>query len=80
MFGFTDSDYAADSVDRKSTLGYVFMLSTGAVSWSSKQQAIVTLSTTEAELVAATTCACQGIWLRKILEELHFKQVGATTV
>ncbi|RVW60251.1 Retrovirus-related Pol polyprotein from transposon TNT 1-94 [Vitis vinifera] len=52
----------------------------GAVSWSSKKQPIVTLSTTEAEFVAATTCACQAIWLRKILEELHLKQVGATTI
>ncbi|RVW19208.1 Retrovirus-related Pol polyprotein from transposon RE2 [Vitis vinifera] len=49
-------------------------------SWSSKKQPIVTLSTTEAEFVAATTCACQAIWLRKILEELHLKQVGATTI
>ena len=80
MFGFTDSDYAGDLDDRKSTSGYVFMLGSGAVSWSSKKQPIVTLSTTEAEFVAATACACQAIWLRKILEELHFKQVGATTV
>ena len=38
------------------------------------------MSTTEAEFIAATTCACQAIWLRRILEELHFKQVEATTV
>lgn len=80
LFGFTDSDYAGDPDDRKSTSGYVFMIGSGAVCWSSKKQPIVTLSTTEAEFVAATTCACQAIWLRKILEELHFKQQGPTTI
>ncbi|KAK2986839.1 hypothetical protein RJ640_011064 [Escallonia rubra] len=80
FFGFTDSDYAGDQDDRRSTSGYVFMLGTGAVSWSSKKQSIVTLSTTEAEFVAATACACQAIWLRRILEELQFKQTGATIV
>ncbi|KAL0432364.1 UNVERIFIED_CONTAM: Retrovirus-related Pol polyprotein from transposon RE1 [Sesamum latifolium] len=68
--GFTDSDYAGDIDDRKSTSGYVFMLGSGVVSWSSKKQSIVTLSTTQAEFIAATSCACQAIWLKKILEEL----------
>ncbi|KAL3721830.1 hypothetical protein ACJRO7_034209 [Eucalyptus globulus] len=80
LFGFTDSDYAGDVDDRRSTSGYVFMLGSGAVSWSSKKQSIVTLSTTEAEFVAATSCACQAIWLRKILEELQFKQQKATII
>lgn len=74
------SDYAGDQDDRRSTSGYVFMLGIGAISWSSKKQPIVTLSSTEAEFVAATSCACQAIWLRRILEELHFKQPGATTI
>lgn len=80
LFGFTDSDYAGDSDDRKSTSGYVFMMGTGAVSWSSKKQPIVTLSSTEAEFVAATACACQAIWLKKILKELHFKEDGPTQI
>ncbi|GKV28920.1 hypothetical protein SLEP1_g37906 [Rubroshorea leprosula] len=74
MFGFTDSDFARDVDDRKSTSGYVFMMGTTAVSWSSRKQLIVTLSTTEAEFVAATSCACQVIWLLRILEECHSKQ------
>ena len=80
LIGFTDSDYVGDLDDRKSTSGYVFMMGSEAISWSSKKQPIVTLSTTEAEFVAATSCACQAIWLRKILEKLQFKQTGATTV
>ena len=42
----TDSDYAGDLEDRKSTSGYVFLLSSGAISWSSKKQLVVSLSTT----------------------------------
>ncbi|KAL0398210.1 UNVERIFIED_CONTAM: Retrovirus-related Pol polyprotein from transposon RE1 [Sesamum radiatum] len=51
LLGFTDSDYAGDQDDRRSTSGYVFMLGTGAISWSSKKQRIVTLSSTEAEFL-----------------------------
>ncbi|XP_052203974.1 secreted RxLR effector protein 161-like [Diospyros lotus] len=73
LLSFTHSDYAGDQDDRRNTSGYVFMLGTGAVSWSSKKQPIVNLLSTEAEFVVATICACQAIWLRRILEELQFK-------
>lgn len=69
-----------DLDDRKNTSIYVFMMEIGVVSWSSKRQSIVPLSTTEAEFVVATTCACQAISLRKILEELKFKRMGATII
>ncbi|KAL0560852.1 hypothetical protein IC582_001266 [Cucumis melo] len=75
--GFSDSDYAGDLNDRKSTSGYVFMLGSGVISWSSKKQPIVT---TEAELVAAASRACQAIWLRNILENLHYKQEEASII
>lgn len=80
LVGFADSDYAGDVDDRKSTSGYVFMLGTGAVSWSSKKQPVVTLSTTEAEFIAAASCACQGVWLRRILEKLGHVQGISTTI
>lgn len=63
---YTDNDYAGDAEDRKSTSGYTFLLSSGAVAWSSKKQPIVTLSTTEAEFVAVTVCACQAVWMKRI--------------
>lgn len=77
---FSDSDYAGDHDDRKSTLGKVIILGSGAVSWTSKKQPIVTLSTTEAEYVAAASCACQGIWLNRILKTLGENQLKCITI
>ena len=70
LTAYTDNDYAGDLEDRKNTSGYSLLLSSGAVSWSSKKQLIVTLSTIEAEFIAAAACACQAIWLRRMLEKL----------
>jgi hypothetical protein len=61
LLAFTDSDYVGDVEDRKITSGYVFLMNSGAVSWSSRKQPLVTLSTTEAEFVAAANCACQTV-------------------
>ncbi|GAA0175604.1 transmembrane signal receptor [Lithospermum erythrorhizon] len=77
---YTDSDYAGDTDDRKSTSGYVFLLSSGAVAWSSKKQPIVTLSTTKAEFIAAATCACQSVWMKKILAEIGHEQNECTQI
>ncbi|KAG7553691.1 GAG-pre-integrase domain [Arabidopsis suecica] len=77
---YTDSDYAGDIDDRRSTSGYAFLLSGGAVAWASKKQPVVTLSTTEAEFVAAAYCACQCVWMRRILEEFGLAQSGSTTI
>ncbi|KAM1172663.1 hypothetical protein ACFX2G_023223 [Malus domestica] len=80
LVGFSDSDYAGDLEDKKSTSGHVFMLSSRVVSWYSKKQQVVTLSTTEAEFIAAASCACQAVWLRRILEELHCIQKKPTLI
>jgi hypothetical protein len=80
LIAYSDSDYGGDVDDRKSTSGYVFMLGFGAVSWSSRKQPIVTLSTTEAEFIAAAYCVCQGIWLKRILECIGLKQSKCLTV
>lgn len=78
LLGFSDSDYAGDRDDRRSTSGYIFMLTGGAVSCASKKQSIVTLSTTEAEYVAAAYGACQGVWPRNILGEIGAPQTEGT--
>lgn len=80
LVAYSDSDYAGDLDDRRSTSGYSFMLSNGAVSWSSKKQPVVSLSTTEAEFISAAACACQAVWMRRILEKLGHVQNGGTTM
>ncbi|RDX68373.1 putative mitochondrial protein, partial [Mucuna pruriens] len=61
LLAYTDSDYARDLDDRKSTSGYVFLLCSVVVSWSSRKQPIVSLSTIEVELIGTASCACQAI-------------------
>ena len=53
---------------------------TGAVSWSSKQQSIVALSTTEAEYVSAVSCGTEMVWMRNLLHELGYELPGPSTL
>ncbi|KAJ4756551.1 polyprotein [Rhynchospora pubera] len=75
-----DSDWGGDTDDRKSTSGFVFYVGNTAFTWLSKKQPIVTLSTCEAEYVAAATCVCHAIWLRQLLKEMNFAQEDATQI
>ena len=70
LIGYSDSDFAGDSNDRKSTSGHIFFLGGMAVSWSSQKQSIVALSSCEAEYIAATSATCQAVWLSRLLGEL----------
>jgi len=78
LSGFVDADWAGDVETRKSQSGYVFHLCGGPVSWVSRKQTVVAMSTTEAEYVAAAFAAQELIWLRKLLQELGFQQKMAT--
>ena len=73
--GYTDSDMAGDLDNRKSTAGYLFTFSGEAISWQSKLQKSVTLSTTEAEYIAATEAGKEMIWLKRFLQELGLNQM-----
>ena len=65
--GFVDADWVGDLDQRRSTSGYVFNLFGGAVSWMSKKQSIVALSTTEEEYMAATHASKEAIWLQRFV-------------
>jgi len=67
--GYVDADGASQD-HRRAISGYVFMVDGGAVSWMSKKQEIITLSTTEAEYVAATHAAKEAVWLHRLFGEL----------
>lgn len=68
--GYSDSDYAGDIDSRRSMTGYVFTLGCSVVSWKATLQATVTLSTTEAEYMALTEAAKEGIWLKGLVSDL----------
>ena len=80
LIGYTDSDYAGDIEDRKSTMGHVFFYNSMAISWTSQKQKIVALSTCEAEYIAITAAACQGIWLSRFITELKGEKVKLVTL
>ena len=69
-FGYSDADWAGDTDDRKSTSGYLFQLSGVAVSWSSKKQTCVTLSTAEAEYIVLSSAAQEAIWIHQLTKNL----------
>ena len=72
--GYIDADFAGDIDSRKSTTGFVFSLGDTAISWASNLQKIVTLSTPEAEYVAATKAGKEMICPHGFLDELAKKQ------
>lgn len=68
--GYTDSDWAGDLDNRRSTSGFVFLAAGAAISWRSRRQNTVATSTTEAEYVAAAMASKEALWLRQLLSEL----------
>ncbi|KAD0040246.1 hypothetical protein E3N88_44886 [Mikania micrantha] len=70
LLGFSDSSFAVDLDDGKGTTGVVFYFNDGPVAWISQKQSTVALSSCEAELMAANSAACQGVWLRGLLAEM----------
>ena len=80
LLGYSDSDWAGSLDDSKSTSGYIYTLGNGPFSWNSKKQQTVAQSTAEAEYIACSSCANQGVWLRKLLEDLSLKQEEAMVI
>ena len=78
FISYTESDWAGCADDRKSTSGYAHSLGSGVISWASKTQQTIALSSSEAEYMATTSAACETVWLRRILANLKEQQDEAT--
>jgi hypothetical protein len=73
LLGYSDADWAGCKIDRKSTSGTCQLLGRSLVSWASKKQNSVALSTAEAEYVAAGYCCAQLLWMRQTLRDYGYK-------
>ena len=71
LVGYTDSNWAENTATRRSTSGYIFNVDSAAISWSSKRQATVALSTYETEYINQTQATKEAIWLRSLLTSLR---------
>eukprot|EP00253_Pinus_taeda_P024337 PITA_24337 len=80
LVGFTDTDWAGDLDDRKSTAGYVFTLGFGRITWACKKQSAISLSSAEAEYRGAVEASKEALWLCQILSEFGFQQQHPTTL
>eukprot|EP00253_Pinus_taeda_P022034 PITA_22034 len=80
LSGYTDSDWVGSVDDRKCTVGYVFSLGSGVVTWTSKKQQAVALSSREAEYRGAVKASCEAVWLRRMLADMHVSQTGPTSL
>ena len=79
-FGYSDADWAGDIDDRKSTSGYLCQIGGTAISWRSKKQTCVALSTAEAEYMALVNAAQEAIWLRQLITDLRSASTEAMVI
>ena len=78
--GFSDADWGGDLDDRKSTSGYVFQVGGTAISWRSKKQTCVALSTAEAEYIALASAAQESLWLQQLLADLKKEETKSVVM
>ena len=80
LTGYSDFDWAGNLDDRRSTTGYAFSIGSGVVSWSSKKQPTVSLSSTEAEYKALCAATCEVVWLRRLLQDVGEERKEPTMI
>ncbi|OAE29317.1 hypothetical protein AXG93_3102s1440 [Marchantia polymorpha subsp. ruderalis] len=78
--GYSDADMAGNVDDCKSTTGVLFCFGNTPVTWHSQKQPMVALSSCEAEYIAASTAACQGLWLGSLLGSFYGKAASIATI
>ena len=75
IVSYSDSDWGGDLGSRRSTSGYVFILGGGAITWKSRKQSTVALSSTEAEYMAVAMATSEALWIRNFMFELSSQSV-----
>jgi hypothetical protein len=80
LTGFCDANHASDLDTRRSTTGYLFLFGGAPVSWASRMQPTVALSSTEAEYMAATEATNEAIHLRQLFSDMGFPESAATVI
>ena len=85
LMGYSDSDWASSAEDRRSTSGYcffvVFLTEEGPlISWKSRKQPVVALSTCEAEYIALTAAVQEALYLRQFLNDIGMNHQGQLPV
>jgi hypothetical protein len=73
LIGYSDADWAGCKIDRKSTSGTCQFLGRSLVSWASKKQNSIALSTAEEEYIATGHCCAQLLWMRQTLRDYGYK-------
>ncbi|SGY29905.1 BQ5605_C002g01094 [Microbotryum silenes-dioicae] len=77
---YSDTSFADDPVSWRSVGAYASMLAGGAVSWQSKQQSMIATSTTEAEILSASSATREAIWLRRLAGDVRIPQSDPTII
>ncbi|SJL19090.1 uncharacterized protein ARMOST_22698 [Armillaria ostoyae] len=77
---YCDADHGGDKDNGRSMSGYVVKMGTGAISWMSRLQAFMTLSTTEAEYVSAVSAGQEILWLRNLFTEFRYSFTHASVL
>ena len=79
-YSYSDANWGTNLTDRRLVSGYTIMFGGGAISWYSKKQPTVALSTMEAEYMALSNTTCECLWIRELLTELRILPNGSTLI
>jgi len=77
LVGLCDADYASDRIERKSTSGNCQFLGENLISWASKRQATIVISTSEVEYISAASCCTRLLWMK---HQLGDYQINANSI
>ena len=80
LYGYTDADWVRSISDRKSTSSRCYSLRSAMISWFSRKQSSVALSTAEAEYIAACSASCEAIWIQKLLSGFFNLELDTTVI